>query len=70
METDPADGFRVYARFENKDNFVALRDEILAVDLYSEPSQDTSRVERQSFQKISNIVSPKLVLLGIADPVY
>ena len=65
METDPADGFRVYSRFENKEDFVALRDEVLAVDLYSEPSQDTSRVERQSFQKISNIVSLKVEVCSI-----
>ncbi|KAI0754966.1 ARM repeat-containing protein [Daedaleopsis nitida] len=53
MDTNTdADEFKVYARFENKDDFVALRDELLAIDLYTEPDQEQNRVEAMLLQKL------------------
>ena len=47
MDTDPADDFRVYTRFENKDEFITLRDQLLGLDLYTEPSQEQAQSESQ-----------------------
>ena len=56
MGTEQADELKLWARFENKDEFITLRDQILALDLYSEPSRDQDDAEWPVFQKISNIV--------------
>lgn len=56
MDTDPADDFQFWARFENKDEFVALRDELLAIDLYAEPTSDEDRAEAQLSNKLTYIV--------------
>ena len=56
MGTEQADELKLWARFENKDEFITLRDQILALDLYSEPSKDQDDAEWPVFQKISNIV--------------
>ncbi|RPD62432.1 ARM repeat-containing protein [Lentinus tigrinus ALCF2SS1-7] len=55
MDIDLADDFRVYTRFDNKDEFIALRDQILALDLYTEPSQEQRQSEAQTSAKISLI---------------
>lgn len=58
MDTNAdGDDFKVHARFENKDDFVALRDELLAIDLYTEPDQEQNRVEAMLLQKLTVIVS-------------
>ena len=56
VESDEIQERKLHARFENKDDFVALRDEILALDLYGVPP-DQDNTEWQTFQKIINIVS-------------
>lgn len=60
MDFDSADDFRAYARFENKDEFVSLRDQILAFDLHGEQTEEQKNAEGQVFQKISTIVSDVL----------
>ncbi|KAI0720503.1 TBCD protein [Cerioporus squamosus] len=55
MDTETADDFTGYTRFESKDEFVALRDQLLAIDLYAEPSQEQVQSEASVFTKISVI---------------
>ena len=65
MDTDPADDFRVYTRFENKDEFITLRDQLLGLDLYAEPSQEQAQSESQISAKLSLIVGlPLLTTVG------
>ncbi|EJF63417.1 ARM repeat-containing protein [Dichomitus squalens LYAD-421 SS1] len=52
---DPGSDFRAYARFENKDEFIALRDQILALDIYTEPSQEQGSAEWNVYKKINLI---------------
>ena len=61
MDTDPADDFRVYTRFENKDEFIALRDQLLALDLYTESSQEQAQSDSQIPAKLSLIVGLPLL---------
>ncbi len=55
MDADPTDDL-TYTRFENKDEFVALRDQLLALDLYVEPSQEQAQSEAFISTKLSVIV--------------
>ena len=61
MDTDPADDFRVYTRFENKDEFIALRDQLLALDLYTKSSQEQAQSDSQIPAKLSLIVGLPLL---------
>ncbi|TFK86795.1 ARM repeat-containing protein [Polyporus arcularius HHB13444] len=54
MDADPTDDL-TYTRFENKDEFVALRDQLLALDLYVEPSQEQAQSEAFISTKLSVI---------------
>ena len=53
---DPETDFRTYTRFENKDDFIALRDQILALDIYTEPTEAQRSAEWDVYKKISLIV--------------
>ena len=48
--------FNIRARFENKDEFVTLRDQLLSVDIYSEPTQEERNIEASRYKRISMIV--------------
>ena len=50
--------FKIRARFENKDEFIALRDQLLSVDIYSEPDEEQRNVEASRYKRISMIVCP------------
>ena len=53
---DPETDFRTYTRFENKDDFIALRDQILTLDIYTEPTEAQRSAEWDVYKKISLIV--------------
>ena len=48
--------FKIRARFENRDEFVALRDQLLSLDIYSEPTEEQRNVEASHYRRISMIV--------------
>lgn len=52
------DDIKLYATFEDHDRFITLRDQLLAVDLYTEPSGDADRLEWLLHRNITLIVSP------------
>ncbi len=56
VDVEGATEFKVRARFENKDEFVALRDQFLSVDIYSEPTEEERNVEASRYKRISMIV--------------
>ncbi|KAI8978670.1 TBCD protein [Trametes punicea] len=54
-ERENADDTTTYATFEDYDEFIALRDQFLAIDLYSEPNGDEDRVESHLHRKMTLI---------------
>ena len=55
-DADFPEEIRFYSRFENKDEFVTLRDQLLAIDIYTEPTPEQNQTEAQLLQRLSNIV--------------
>lgn len=56
LDAEGVTDFKIHARFENKDEFVALRDQLLSVDVYSEPTEEQRNVEASRYKRISMIV--------------
>lgn len=56
IDADAPEEKQLYTRFENKDAFIALRDQFLAIDLYAKPSPEQDQAEGHLLQKLSNIV--------------
>ncbi|OSD07226.1 TBCD protein [Trametes coccinea BRFM310] len=54
-DNDNADDRKLYATFEDYEDFVALRDQFLAIDLYSEPNGPEHRNETHLLRKITLI---------------
>lgn len=54
--------FKIRARFENKEEFVALRDQLLSIDVYSEPAEEERNIESNRYKRISMIVCRSLAL--------
>ena len=62
--------FRIRARFENKDEFVSLRDQLLSVDVYSEPTEEQRNVEAARYKRISMIVCHVSSLFTLMPPSF
>lgn len=56
VQSDDVDERTVYATFEDHEQFLALRDEFLAIDLYTDPVGDAERLETLTHRKITLIV--------------
>ena len=59
MENDPerATDFKVFASFEDKDEFLTLRDRLLSLDIRAEPTEEQKSSEWDVYKKITMIVS-------------
>ncbi|KAI0670789.1 TBCD protein [Trametes maxima] len=51
----PSDDPKIYATFEDHDKFITLRDQFLAIDIYSEPTGEENRVESMLLRKLTLI---------------
>ncbi|KAI1789614.1 ARM repeat-containing protein [Ganoderma leucocontextum] len=55
QDADGATDFKLHTRFEKKDEFVVLRDRLLSIDVYSEPTEEERSVEASLYKRISMI---------------
>ncbi|KAL1950308.1 hypothetical protein VTO73DRAFT_5432 [Trametes versicolor] len=62
------DDIKLYATFEDHDRFITLRDQLLAVDLYSEPSGDADRLEWLLHRNITLIFDQYQEQAYLLDP--
>ncbi|KAI0761942.1 TBCD protein [Trametes elegans] len=66
---EAADESKLYATFEDHDEFVSLRDKFLAIDLYSEPDAEQNRAEELLNVKLLLIFNKYQEQSYLLDPV-